>query len=173
MNRSLDGYVPRARHDDLLTEGLGDETLVYDMRTHKAHCLNRTAALVWSRCDGKLTVSEMRVALEHELQAPISSDVIWLAIEQLGKAKLLSDRLPNSVPQAAMTRRAVIKKIGLGAAIAVPLVTSILAPTAEASVTCRVNGTMCVNNSDCCSNHCTCISGGSPPCTGAGGTCQP
>lgn len=154
MTRSKDGHVPRARHEDLLIEGLEDETLVYDMRTHKAHCLNRTAALVWNRCDGKLTMDEIGVALEQELHMPVSSDFVWLAIEQLGKAKLLSDHLPHSVPQAGMTRRALIKKIGLGAAVALPLVTSILAPTAEASVTCKTIGQICTSGADCCSGIC-------------------
>jgi hypothetical protein len=154
MNKSIENYAPRARQEDLVIEGLGDETLVYDMLNHKAHCLNRTAALVWNRCDGKATVAEMSVALEKEFHTPVGSEVIWLALEQLGKVKLLSDRLPGSVSQQAMSRRAVIKKIGLGAAVALPLVTSILAPTAEASVTCKTIGQICTQNSDCCSTVC-------------------
>src|SRR5438128_34511 len=133
MNKFIENYAPKARQEDLVIEGLGDETLVYDMRNHKAHCLNRTAALVWNRCDGKATVNEMAVALEKEFHTPVNLDVIWLAIEQLSKAILLSDRLPGSVSQQAMSRRTVIRKIGLAAAIAVPLVTTILAPTAEAT----------------------------------------
>src|SRR4051794_29497434 len=129
MNKLIESYVPRARQEDLVVEGLGDETLVYDMRSHKAHCLNRTAALVWNRCDGKSSVSEMSVALEKEFHMPANSNVVWLALEQLGKAKLLSERLPGSVSQPAMSRRAVIRRIGFGAAVALPLVTSILAPT--------------------------------------------
>src|SRR4051794_29836768 len=141
MNKFIESYVPRARQEDLVIEGLGDETLVYDMRSHKAHCLNRTAAIVWNRCDGKLTVSEMAVALEKELHMPVRADVVWLALDQLGKAKLLSDRLPGSASQQAMSRRAVIRKIGLGAAIALPLVTSILAPTAAvAGLSCAHTG---------------------------------
>ena len=66
MERLLETYAPRARQEDLVIEGLDGETLVYDMRTHKAHCLNPTAALVWNRCDGRATVGEMRAALEKE-----------------------------------------------------------------------------------------------------------
>ena len=39
--------MPRARQDELVVEELPDETLVYDLKRHKARCLNRTAALVW------------------------------------------------------------------------------------------------------------------------------
>ncbi len=154
MDKFIVNYVPRARQEGLVIERLGDETLVYDMRNHKAHCLNRTAALVWNRCDGKATVSEMSGALGKEFHTSVGSDVIWLALEQLSKAKLLSDHLPSSIPQQAMSRRAIIKRIGLGAAVALPLVTSILAPTAEASVTCRGIGAICTQASDCCSNVC-------------------
>jgi hypothetical protein len=154
MNRFMESYVPRARQEDLVIEGLGDETLVYDMRSHKAHCLNRTAALVWNRCDGRSTISEMSVALEIEFHLPVNSNVVWLALEQLGKAKLLSGRLPGSVSQQAMSRRTVIKKIGLGAAVALPLVTSILAPTTAEASTCRPSMAACTLNSQCCTNVC-------------------
>lgn len=154
MNKFMENYAPRARQDDLVIERLGDETLVYDMRSHKAHCLNRTAALVWNRCDGKATVSKMSVALEKEFHTLIRPDVIWLALEQLGKAKLLSDRMPDSVPQQAMSRRAVVRKIGFGAAIALPLVTSILAPTTAEASTCLPGGSGCSTNDQCCTRNC-------------------
>jgi hypothetical protein len=169
MNKSVENYAPTARQEDLVIEGLGDETLVYDMRSHKAHCLNRTAALVWNRCDGRSTVSEMRAALEKELHTPVNADVVWIALEQLGKAKLLSDGLPGSVSQQSLSRRAVIKRLGLGAAVALPLVTSILAPTTAEASTCTANGGACTTDSRCCSGTC-CL----PPAVGCTpNTCIP
>jgi len=50
---------PRARKDDLLIQDLPEETLVYDVVRHRAHCLNRTAALVWRHCDGKTSVEKL------------------------------------------------------------------------------------------------------------------
>ena len=79
MERLLETYAPRARQEDLVIEGLSGETLVYDMRTHKAHCLNPTAALVWSHCDGRATVGEMANALENELSMPVRAEVVWVA----------------------------------------------------------------------------------------------
>jgi len=154
MERLLETYAPRARQEDLVIEGLGGETLVYDMRTHKAHCLNRTAALVWSRCDGHTTVEEMAKALENELREPVRADVVWMALEQLSKAQLLADQLPKATSQRAMSRRAVMKKIGLGAAIALPLVSSILAPTTAEASTCLAALATCTAHSQCCSNNC-------------------
>jgi len=160
MNRLQESYAPRARQEDLVIEGLGDETLVYDMRSHQAHCLNRTAALVWNRCDGRSTVSEMSATLEKELHLPVNADVIWLALEQLGKAKLLSDRLSGADSQPLMSRRALIKQLGLGAAVALPLVTSILAPTTAEASTCTASGSSCTpSNNRCCSGVCNCSPG--------------
>ncbi|MFL6212878.1 MAG: hypothetical protein ACJ74J_03190 [Blastocatellia bacterium] len=159
MDKFVDNYAPRARQEDLVIEALGDETLVYDMRTHKAHCLNLTASLIWNHCDGKATASEMRVALERELHTQIDSDFVWLALNQLQTARLLSDPLPSAVSQRAMSRRAVIRKLGLGAAIALPLVTSVLAPTAEASGSCADCGTSCETLPCCITNACTTVNG--------------
>ena len=38
--------TPKARTDGLLVEEMDGETLVYDLDTHGAHCLNPAAALV-------------------------------------------------------------------------------------------------------------------------------
>ena len=164
MNKINDNYTPKARQDELVIEGLEDETLVYDLRTHKAHCLNQTAALVWNRCDGTSTVAEMRRALESELGTPVSAEVIWLALDRLGKANLLADRLPKSPVRQGMTRRDVMRRIGIGAAVAIPLVTSILAPTAKAGISCGHNGASCTSAANCCSGICnfstnTCVGG--------------
>ena len=60
--------LPEARTDGLLIEEVGDgETLVHDLDSHKTHCLNRTAALIWRHCDGRTTISHMADVLEREL----------------------------------------------------------------------------------------------------------
>jgi hypothetical protein len=35
--------LPKARKKDLIVERLEDETLVYDLKTDRAHCLNHSA----------------------------------------------------------------------------------------------------------------------------------
>ena len=160
MNLFNENYAPRARQEDLVTEGLDDETLVYDMRSHKAHCLNRTAALVWGRCDGRATVAEMAAALEKELGVGVRAEVVWVALEQLEKAQLLVGDLPKVMAKRGLSRRDVIRRVGVGA-IALPLVASILAPTAEATVTCLSAGSMCNPN------------GGTPCCSGTSCQCTP
>ena len=54
----------------MIVEELQDETLVYDLNRHKARCLKRTAALVWGRCDGRTSVSEVAALLEEQSATP-------------------------------------------------------------------------------------------------------
>ena len=44
---------PVARTESLIVKEVDGETLVYDLTTDKAHCLNDTATRVWKNCDGR------------------------------------------------------------------------------------------------------------------------
>ena len=88
--------MPLARQDELVVEELQDETLVYDLKRHKARCLNRTAALVWQHCDGQTTVTELAALLEEQLATPTDETVVWMALDRLGRAHLLSE--PVTLP---------------------------------------------------------------------------
>ena len=48
-------------------ERLAGETLVYDLRRHRAHCLNPAATLVWRCCDGRTTVASAAARLAFVL----------------------------------------------------------------------------------------------------------
>ena len=50
---------PTARSANLTVQELADETLIFDHQNHKAHCLNRTTALVWKLCDGRTSLAAM------------------------------------------------------------------------------------------------------------------
>jgi hypothetical protein len=151
----VDQCLPKARRRQLVRKQLGAEMLVYDQDNDEAHCLNATAAQVWAHCDGRTTISEMAGLLEDEMKAPVADEVVWLALEQLRKTRLLQE--PWARPQLeSMSRRVMVRRLGIAAAVAVPLVTSIIAPTAVAAATCTIGfpGTPCVTNADCCSNNC-------------------
>src|SRR5207245_4978016 len=119
---------PDARRERLLLEEVGEELVVYDLERHRAHQLNRTAALVWQSCDGHKTVADLKRVLQDELNPAADEVIVWKALDRLGKARLL--REPITRP-AGMTRRQALGKFGRGAALAllVPVVTSITAPT--------------------------------------------
>ncbi|HAF25007.1 MAG TPA: hypothetical protein DCK93_19230, partial [Blastocatellia bacterium] len=86
--------LPLARQESLVIKELPDETLVYDLREDKAHCLNQTAARVWKSCDGQTTVSEIARALGGKINSRSDEDIVWLALDQLQKFKLLEEAPP-------------------------------------------------------------------------------
>ena len=150
--------APEARKEGLIVHPLSEEVLVYDSDRHKAHCLNKTAALVWNRCDGKTSVAELAQGLGDEIKAPVDQDVIWLALDQLAKARLLHEDTP-AARKPGLSRRELMKRIGVGGAMALPLITSIIAPTvAQAGTTC--SAVVCAGG--ICPVGCTCVSPGSP-----------
>jgi Coenzyme PQQ synthesis protein D (PqqD) len=116
-----------ARQDDLVIQNLSDEVMVYDLNHHKAHCLNKTAAFVWQHCDGETSVDELARLLRRETGSPADEEVIWYALDKLGQANLLAERLTPPTKDG-MSRRRMIRR--LGALMMMPAVVSIVAPTA-------------------------------------------
>jgi hypothetical protein len=125
----------QARTEGLVIQEMSDEVLVYDLNTNKAHCLNQTAAFVWKKCDGKNSVSDIASLLQNEFKAPVQDDLVWLAIDQLSKDNLLETKEIAS-PISGMSRREVVKRIGLASVIALPIVASLIAPTTALAGTC-------------------------------------
>ena len=137
--------TPQARTTGVVVEQLADEVLVYDLERDRAHCLNLAAARVWEKCDGKHSVSEIATEVGNE-------EVTWMAVEQLSRAGLLEEKIKR--PAVGMNRREVIKKIAVAAAIGVPVVTSIVAPTASHAANCLPTGASCTTSANCCSGVC-------------------
>ena len=146
--------LPRARLSELVTREVAGEVLVYDRKSHEAHCLNSTAAFIWTHCDGKTTVAEMTQLLAGEMKTPVTDEVVWFALTQLRKSSLLQEPWPIPAKMAQMSRRTLVKRLGIAAALTVPLVTSIIAPRAAAAASCFPVSTPCTANSQCCSNNC-------------------
>lgn len=146
--------LPRARQDGLVIRELADETLVYDLERHKAHCLNRTAALIWRHCDGQTSVDEMTSMLDKELDGSVDREVMLYAVDRLGKKHLLEGPVIWPADSRRFSRRDVIRKVGLAAAVAFPLVTTIVAPQAAQAATCLADTTPCTASPQCCSGCC-------------------
>jgi len=158
--KNREDSVPRARKEGLLVQEMPDELLIYDLVRNKAHCLNRTAGLVWKRCDGKMSVEQMVRVLEKETESPVDEAVVWIAFDRLAKARLLEDEGHKWLGASGISRRQLIRRIGAAAAVSLPLVTSIVAPTAVQSATCRASGAACTSPAQCCSLSCpttTCL----------------
>jgi hypothetical protein len=148
---------PIARIEELVMQEINGELLVYDLRNNKAHHLTETAAFVWKNCDGTKSIEDIRKVTADHFKADINQDFISLALHQLAKNGLLKNDV-KAMPE--ISRREVIKRIGLATMIALPIVASLSVPnTALASASCV--GAVCTSPANCL-----------PPCTTcSGGTC--
>lgn len=138
--------TPVARRESLVVQEVADEILIYDLSSNKAHCLNRTAAIVWRSCDGTNSVLDIAGLLGN---AEANEDFVWLALEQLGENKLLDGQLPTKF--TGLTRREAVRRLGLAAAVALPVVASLVAPPnalAVGSCSC-VNPGACLTQTTC------------------------
>jgi hypothetical protein len=149
---SLDLALPTARSKGLVVENLGDETLIYDLESDELHHLNPTAAAVFVRCDGQTTSAELASGVAQRLGEPVSAEAVREAVEQLAERGLLT-QAPSTGP--GVSRREVVRKaavVGAGAAVAGPVIKSIVAPTPAMAQSgeCVPVGESCQQISDCC-----------------------
>jgi hypothetical protein len=171
--------LPRAG-ETLVVSVVGEESLVYDLRSHRAHCLNRTCALVWERCDGRSGPADAAEALTRELGLPYDEGIVWAAVEKLAEAGLV-ERGAGTPAGVDTSRRSALRRIAAigGSAVLLPMVTSIVAPTAVsaqsgglvAGDTCA-SGPQCMAGLVCCRDDFggtqTCQT--AQDCSDAGGT---
>lgn len=160
---------PVARRDGLLTRELPDELLVYERDEHRAHCLNHTAARVFRNADGRRTVGDLARLVAPGVDPSAGEAVVAEALARLADAGLLE----GGTAATGWSRREVVRRVGIGAAVLLPVVVSIVAPTpAEAAATCVSS---CAGRAD--GTPCSCF--GANPCTatcasdscGDGGSC--
>jgi hypothetical protein len=155
--------MPQARRSGLIIQEVDSEILIYDQDTDKAHCLNQTAAKVWKYCDGETTLADACSALSRDLEITVDGKLIWYAVDQFSKDNLLEKEMaPPAFIIVGMNRRQMVRSLGLAALVAVPMVTSIVAPTPAQAATCGATGAPCGTPSQCCSGL----------CGGPGGTCS-
>lgn len=163
MKRLNEQALPKARKADLVTREIPGELLVYDLKRHKAFCLNKTAATVWNYCNGKRTVTQLAERLDQKFSSPVDERIVLLALDLLARSHLL-EAPGRSSRMTPFTRRALIRG-GIITAIALPLVSAINSPVAaQAGSTITVatcNGRRPNDPGGC----------GANPCVG-GGTCQ-
>ena len=150
-------FLPEARRTGIISKEVDGEMLVYDCACDEAHCLNSLAAAVWGRCDGQTSTKQIADSLAKENNAIVDEQVVWLALAELRRSHLLEEVSMWSGQMAAMTRmsrRAAIRHIGLGVAIALPIVITITAPTAAQAGSCKHANATCATPADCCSGSC-------------------
>jgi hypothetical protein len=137
---------------DLITSQVGDEVLLYDFATHKAHCATRTAHAVLQRCDGKTSIAAIAKALT------LPADDVERALADLGQAGLL--RRSN----VDLARRRAMKQVAatVGLSVAAPMVWSIVAPSKAQAASITAS---CVAPQNCMGNGACCGAPGAPVMT--------
>lgn len=153
---------PAARRTGLLVRDLPGELIVYDLDRHRAHCLNRTAASVFRGADGTRSLDDLGALLGDGFDHAEREAAVRMALDQLASAQLLDPRSPFE-PAGRLSRRSALRRAGLGAALLLPAVASVVAPTpAEAAATCTQDCT-----SQLYGTPCNCLgSTTGPPCDG-------
>ena len=114
--------LPKAKIDNILVQDLENELLIYNLTTHKAYTLNETSKIIFNSCDGATPVDELKRKYKF------TDDLIYLALDELQANDLLKDY--QSVYFAGLSRREVIRRVALSSMIALPVISSLLAPTA-------------------------------------------
>ena len=146
--------MPQTRKSGLIVKEVDCEILIYDQISNRAHCLNETAAQVWKYCDGQTTIADACRSLSREYDSPVDEKVVGYAIDQFAKDHLLEEVGIPAFMVPGLSRRQMVRTLGLAAAVAVPVVTSILAPTPAQAATCRTIGAACTVDAECCSGLC-------------------
>jgi hypothetical protein len=133
--------LPKARTDGVLAEPVGAETVVYDRQTREAHCLRPLAATVFSNADGETAPGRLAELASAELEEPVDEEEVVEALAQLEERGLLEVGFRPS----GMSRRTLIRRSAVagGAAVAAPLISSVLAPAAVAQASAGCGPLLC------------------------------
>jgi hypothetical protein len=127
----MDTYSPKIRSTQIFVQELPDELVVYDVERNEVHCLNGTAARVWTLCDGKRSVTEIAQLLGTDLEPEAAEALVWVALDQFAEKHLLEDvaNAAELYKPTDMTRRQMVLAAGLIVGL-LPVVDSIIAPPA-------------------------------------------
>jgi hypothetical protein len=160
---------PKAK-TNLLVEELPDESLVYDLDRHRAHCLNRSAALILSHADGSRDVPTLVDALSAAMDEPVTTESVQVGLDRLRTARLLE--WDGKAPlETGVSRREALREMAR-AGLVLPSVLTVAA--AQGPPGTRITPAACrkdaVNLGRCCTNKRLCVQQGNrrtcsgPPC---------
>ena len=135
-------YYPLARSAGLVVHEVDGEVLSYDVATHRANCLNETSAFVWRHANGRRSLRDIESEFTLAFGVAAARDTVAYALNELERNDLMSSRKTAAHP--AVSRRVLLRRIGVGAAVAIPVVALLVAPPATHAASCS-----CVNPGAC------------------------
>ena len=121
---------PKTRDENIVVQEFANEVLIYDLIINKAYCLNKTSAMIWQLCDGTHSIAEINQKLSQQSNQSIPEDLIWLALKDFKKENLLQQDEEIEINFNGLSRRQIIKKVGLASMVMLPIISSIVAPGA-------------------------------------------
>ena len=126
----MSDFHPKARRGEILSEGIGDELVLYDATTLQGHSLNRVAAAVWRGCDGETSVPELARRVSAALGTVTTEDLVWHALGELGDRRLLEEAPDAHLGAMSLSRRELVERLGVAAGLTLALVSSMPIPAA-------------------------------------------
>lgn len=154
---------PVARVEDLVVTDAGTDTLVYDLRTHRAHSLDEYSTRLWRLCDGSRDVGAIAAALAAPrvvgepsalVDPELAERVVEYALERLSGAGLLREA---PAFDSRLSRRELLRRgAAAGLTLAVPAVLSVVAPSTLQSQASGCRNRVCISDLDCCALNTKC-----------------
>jgi hypothetical protein len=154
---------PKARETELVVQELKGELLIYDLNNNKAYCLNPTSAMIWNLCDGNNSVLDITKQAGKKLKQPVTDELVYLALDQFKADNLLDSNQEIEIKFDGLSRREVIRKVGFASLVALPVISSLVAPTAAMAQSAgagspgdglKESGEDCGSDSECSSGSC-------------------
>ena len=153
-------FTPKTKNSEIVEQKFRQEILLYDLDRHQVFCLNETMAQIWKHCNGNHSISEIAEKIASETKTKVTDDLVWLGLQILEKNFLLERNLPKKISKN--TRRILLKKVGISTVIALPMISTLIAPTsliAQSGARGRGVGEACNDNVRACRPELTCIQG--------------
>ena len=140
--------LPKARTSDIVEMEADHELLIYDLQINKAYNLNETSKAVYQACGSNVSFEELKQ--RHKF----TDDLIYFALDELKANDLIEGKATNHF--AGLSRREVIRRVGLASMIALPVIAGIVAPmSTHAASGLLANNQPCNRGTDCASGVCT------------------
>lgn len=87
--------IPQRNDIYIIEKIMGDEIVLYNKSNHNIHNLNKTAAILWNLCDGKMAIGEMIKYLHDnfkENKKTIEDDVMK-TLEEMENVNLITFKI--------------------------------------------------------------------------------
>lgn len=146
--------LPRVR-PGLLRHELDGQVLIYDAREDRVHLLDTTTGHVFELLEqGGRTRDGIVSELATRMNTIESESLLQLSLDELRKADLLDDVSATVPALSDITRRELIRKVGLAGAAAflVPAIATLTATPAQAQASCIAQNQTCLRGGaiSCC-----------------------